>query len=97
MGELFIAFGILTAIIWIVIGWRAMRAHEKIADCVSKHVDALSRDDSHNLRRENATQHKHYKQYILQNPDAEKLPSKERHEQFRDWLKSRKDLDSEEW
>ena len=25
-------FGIFTTILWLVIGWRAMRAHEKIAD-----------------------------------------------------------------
>lgn len=94
--ELFITFGLLSAIIWIVIGWRAMRAHEKIADTLALHVNALLRGDPHNLRRENATQHKHYKQFIQQNPDAEKLPSKERHEQFRDWLRSREDLDQEE-
>jgi uncharacterized membrane protein len=27
-------FGIFTTILWLVIGWRAMRAHEKIADSV---------------------------------------------------------------
>lgn len=26
---------IFTAIFWMVVGWRAMRAHEKIADCLS--------------------------------------------------------------
>lgn len=97
MAGFIIAFGILTTIIWIIIGWRAMRAHERIADSVLRHVDALSRGDQHNLRRENATQHKHYKQFILQNPDAEKLPSKERHEQFRDWLRSIKDIGPDEW
>ena len=25
-------FGVFTTILWLVIGWRAMRAHEKIAD-----------------------------------------------------------------
>lgn len=53
--EFYIVLGILTAIIWIVIGWRAMRAHEKIADSVLRHVNALSRDDPHNLRGEDAS------------------------------------------
>ena len=26
--------GIVTSILWLVIGWRAMRAHEKIADYI---------------------------------------------------------------
>lgn len=97
MGELLFAFGILTAIIWIVIGWRAMRAHERIADSVTRHLHASNRDDPHHLRKENAAQHKHYKQFIQQHPDAERLPSKERHEQFRDWLRSKEDSSQEEW
>ena len=88
MAELFIAFGILTTIIWIVIGWRAMRAHEKIANNVTRYLEGLSAGDLHNLRRENALQNKYYRKFILQNPGAEKLPSKERHEQFREWLRS---------
>lgn len=96
MGEIYIAFGILIGLIWIVIGWRAMRAHEKLADSVTLHVNSHSRGDPYNLRRENATQHKHYKQFIQQTPDAEKLPSKERHEVFRDWLRSKGDLGAEE-
>ena len=47
------------------------------------------------LRRENAVQHKHYKQFVLENPDTENLPSRQRHEQFRDWLRSRDEVDPE--
>ena len=95
MGELFIAFGILTAIIWIVIGWRAMRAHEKIADNILLYIDGLSQNVPNELRRENAIQHKHYKQFIMEHSYAENLPSKKRHEMFRDWLRSRKNFDQE--
>jgi hypothetical protein len=31
-----VIFGIVTTIIWLVIGWRAMRAHERIADTASE-------------------------------------------------------------
>ena len=27
-----VLFGFVTAIFWIVVGWRAMRAHERLAD-----------------------------------------------------------------
>jgi len=96
MAEFLIAFGILTAIIWLDIGWRAMRAHESIAKNLTRYVDAISAVDPHNLRRDNALRHKHYKQFILSNPDAEKLPAKERHEHFRDWLRARGELDPDE-
>ena len=29
-----ILFGLVTTVIWLRIGWRAMRAHERIADAV---------------------------------------------------------------
>lgn len=29
-------FGIVTTILWIIIGWRAMRAHERIADAATE-------------------------------------------------------------
>lgn len=29
-------FGIFTTILWLVIGWRAMRAHEKLSDSVEQ-------------------------------------------------------------
>jgi len=29
-------FGIASAILWIIIGWRAMRAHERIADAAEQ-------------------------------------------------------------
>ena len=28
--------GLLTTIVWIVVGWRAMRAHERIADALER-------------------------------------------------------------
>ena len=96
MAPLLIFFGLLTAIIWIVIGWRAMRAHERIAEQITRYVEFASSGDLHNLRRENAVQHKQYKQFILSNPEAEKMASKDRHDLFRDWLRSRGDAGVEE-
>ena len=34
------AFVLIVTIIWIVIGWRAMRAHERIADSIGQFVRA---------------------------------------------------------
>lgn len=40
MRDTFIIFaaGGINLILWLVIGWRAMRAHEKIADAISEHL-----------------------------------------------------------
>ena len=45
LAMLTILWAVFTAIFWMVIGWRAMRAHEKIADS----VEWLTRQ---NFRRE---------------------------------------------
>jgi hypothetical protein len=89
MAELTLTFGILITIIWLVIGWRAMRAHERIADQLARYVGIASATDLPNLRRENAVQHKHYIQFILQHPEVEKMSPKEQHERFREWLQTR--------
>ena len=36
LAGLAILFGIASAIFWMVVGWRAMRAHERIADASEK-------------------------------------------------------------
>ena len=89
MVELAFIFGFPVTVIWIVIGWRAMRAHERIAHELARCADNNSPGDLQNLRRQNAAQHKDYNQFIIQHPEVEKMPSKERHDRFREWLLSR--------
>ena len=36
LAVLVMLFGIFTGIFWMVVGWRAMRAHEKLADSVDQ-------------------------------------------------------------
>ena len=36
-----IIFGIVTTILWLVIGWRAMRAHERVADAHVRLAESL--------------------------------------------------------
>jgi hypothetical protein len=43
-GSIAMLLSIGGAILWLVIGWRAMRAHERLADA----VDRMSRDKSGN-------------------------------------------------
>jgi hypothetical protein len=96
MAELAITFGILTTLFWMIIGWRAMKAHERIAKQMARYIDLVTAGDLANLRKENAAQHKQYKQFFSQNPGVDSLPSKERHERFREWLKSRGEAFEEE-
>jgi hypothetical protein len=35
---LVVVWGLFVTVIWIVIGWRAMKGHERIADAVQEHL-----------------------------------------------------------
>jgi hypothetical protein len=35
---LVVVWGLFVTVIWMVIGWRAMKAHERIADAVQEHL-----------------------------------------------------------
>jgi uncharacterized membrane protein len=36
-----IVLGVVTTILWLVIGWRAMRAHERLADAHERLAESL--------------------------------------------------------
>jgi hypothetical protein len=88
MPEIIIFVGIVSAVLWLIIGWRAMLAHERIAESIALHLMSISKqeDELTKLRRENALQHRHYKEFRLQHPEVDSLPAKERHEVYRRWL-----------
>ena len=39
MGEIFAIISLAASILWLVIGWRAMQAHERIAAALERHED----------------------------------------------------------
>ncbi len=45
LAVLTILWAVFTAIFWMVVGWRAMRAHEKIADSVEQLTRQNSRQE----------------------------------------------------
>ena len=47
--------GIPTAIYWMVVGWRAMRAHEQIADCCEGWLRVRREERIIALRKESGT------------------------------------------
>ncbi len=79
-------FGLLITLLWLVIAWRAMRAHEKLARAVREYVDHATGPETNAFQRENALQHKLYRKFQLEDPEAAQLPPKERHARFRTWL-----------
>jgi hypothetical protein len=85
MSELVILFALITTILWLIIGWRAMRAHESIAYSIVKYVTSQEVDLSEHFRAESGQHSRLYRQFIAEDPSRADLLPKDRHEAFRKW------------
>ena len=88
MPELLIIFAIATTILWLVIGWRAMRAHESIAYSVARYAAANEVNFSEQFRSDSGMHNRLYKQFVAEDPSRADLSPKDRHEAFRKWSES---------
>ena len=86
MEYIIIAFGLLVTILWLIIGWRAMKAHEALAHQATRFNDRLHSETLVETKRDLTDQKKLYAKFLRENPNAGELSSKERHVKFRDWL-----------
>ena len=86
MPEFLIIFSIIVTILWLIIGWRAMRAHENISYTLKRYVASQETDKSAEFRKESATANRLYKKFISEQPENLDLTPKERHDAFREWL-----------
>ena len=82
-------FSFVVTIVWLVIGWRAMIAHETLAKAVSRYVAREEVDRSDEARAEKVTNTKLYKQFIKESPSRADMPARERLEAFRIWCEKK--------
>lgn len=73
---------VVTTVLWLVICWRAMRAHEKMALNMTRYVGAALAPPPTEFRIQNAQTNRLYKEFLAHDPAAAELPAKERHEIF---------------
>ncbi|MGC6467247.1 MAG: hypothetical protein ACON38_13455 [Akkermansiaceae bacterium] len=85
VAEWFLLIGLAISILWLAIGWRAMKAHEQLATEARRANDRLVNLDLVDVRGELRSQSKAYREFVRSHPEVEQLSSKERHERFRQW------------
>ncbi|YCM45649.1 hypothetical protein V2O64_06410 [Verrucomicrobiaceae bacterium 227] len=85
MPEAFLLFGIVVTIVWLVVGWRAMKAHETLAAEARRANDRMDRLDTVDVSGSMKAQNHLYREFLRDHPEVEELSSKERHERFREW------------
>lgn len=89
MPEIIIFFAFITTVLWLIIGWRAMRAHESIATSVAKYVDSREDNLSAQFRSEAGQQIRLFREFVAEDPSRTNLSPKDRHEAFRQWSEAR--------
>ena len=89
MPELILFFALVTTILWLIIGWRAMRAHESIAVSVAKYIASQEINLSEHFRAESGLQGRLFKQFIAEDPTRGAMSPKDRHEAFRKWAEGK--------
>ncbi len=90
MGELLFFGAVLVGLLWLVIGWRAMRAHERLAAQAERYIDMVLSRERMEARRENDP-NQLYRQFRSEHPELEAVTSKERHDKFREWMAGKGD------
>ncbi len=85
MDVLIIAFGVIVAILWLIIGWRGMKAHEMLARQAERANDSLESPEVGSLNDDMRIQSRLYNEFVRSHPGVESLTSKERHDSYREW------------
>lgn len=107
MSEEILILGIVASVLsigatifWIVIGWRAMKAHERLAEEASRANDRADRSDADHFFQSDIEQvrpdaedvheplksrNRKYREFLRTHPEVDQLSSKERHERFCEW------------
>jgi hypothetical protein len=80
-----IAAGCVVTIFWMVVGWRAMRAHEKIAASLSEDVEQKSQLLRSALKKDRTQGEKTFRDFLDADPVAKHLDSTEQMRRFVEW------------
>ena len=87
--QLFAAVSILAVclvtIFWMVVGWRAMRAHEKIAASLSEDLEQKSNLLRSTLKKDRNKDEKTFRDFLEADPVAKHLDSTEQMRRFVEW------------
>ncbi|NWK57052.1 hypothetical protein HW115_15625 [Verrucomicrobiaceae bacterium N1E253] len=78
-------FSLIVTILWLVIGWRAMRAHEKIAENATLLMH-YQKQQNNSKPDSDAKQRQLYHRFLNEVTEASQWPLPERQEAFKSWL-----------
>jgi hypothetical protein len=88
-GALAVIIGIITTIFWMVVGWRAMRAHEKIADALSAGPSRQRRMSGESVQRDRSKDETSFRDFLDAEPIAKHLDASEQMRRYAEWKRKK--------
>ena len=82
--------GCFVTIFWMVVGWRAMRAHEKISDYLSEDLEQKSLLLRATKKTDRNGEGKSFRDFLEANPIAKHLDATEQMRRFTEWKNDQK-------
>jgi hypothetical protein len=82
--------GCFVAIFWMVVGWRAMKAHEKIAEALSVDLEQKAQLIRSSLRKDRIRDEKSFRDFLEADPLAKHLDANEQIRRFTEWKATQK-------
>lgn len=81
---------ILVSIFWMVVGWRAMRAHERIADALFRSATRRAQLHRAQLHQERDQDEKSFRDFLQADPLAKHCDAAEQMRRFHSWRENQK-------
>jgi len=82
--------GCFVTIFWMVVGWRAMRAHEKISEYLSADLEQKSLLLRAAQKKDRNTEGKSFRDFLEADPIAKHLDTTEQMRRFTEWKNDQK-------
>ncbi len=84
-GALAVIVGIITTLFWMLVAWRAMRAHERIAEALSPELGRQRRASSDAIQKERRREEASFREFLEADPLAKHMESHEQMRRFAEW------------
>jgi hypothetical protein len=84
-GALAVIVGIVTTLFWMLVAWRAMRAHERIAEALSADLGRQRRISSEAIQKETRKEEASFREFLAADPLAKHMESTEQMRRFTEW------------
>jgi hypothetical protein len=93
-GAVAVILGIITTLFWMIVAWRAMRAHERIADALSADFSRHRRVASETIQKDRRKDEASFREFLESDPIAKHMESSEQIRRFSEWRRQKSESEN---